>query len=274
MAIDLKNKRILITGAGSGIGRACARTFAREGAELWLTDVQRAGLDETARSCREAGASVQARVVDVSDAVAMTALADEVHGQGGALDVLMNNAGVGVAGKLVETDFADWDWALSINVKGVVHGCRLFGPAMIVRGQGGHIVNVASAAGLLAPPGMSIYAATKFAVVGLSESLRAELLPHGVVVTTLCPGVVDTPIVQNTRLTGSLAQKQGFTERMVKAYRRRGYGPERVAAVVRDAVKARRGGVLPVTPEAWGMYLVKRLAPDLTGLVSSRSNVI
>lgn len=274
MRIDLKNKRVLITGAASGIGRATALAFAAEGACLWLSDVQAKALAETARQCAERGARVSSRVVDVSDDAQMAAFADAVHAEGGALDVLMNNAGVGVAGKLLETDFRDWDWALSINVKGVVHGCRLFGPAMVARGTGGHIVNVASAAGLLAPPGMSVYAATKFAVVGLSESLRAELLPERIAVTTLCPGVVDTPIVKNTRLSGSLAGREDFTERLVKGYRLRGYGPERVARIVVDAVRAKRGGVLPVTPEAWGMYMVKRLAPDITGRVSALSKVV
>jgi NAD(P)-dependent dehydrogenase (short-subunit alcohol dehydrogenase family) len=220
------------------------------------------------------GAKVHARTTDVADAQSVQALADEVHAQGGALDVLINNAGVGTAGKLIETDFAVWDWALGVNVKGVVHGCRLFGPARVERGQGGHFVNVASAAGLLAPRGMSVYAATKFAVVGLSEALRAELAEHRIEVTTLCPGVVDTPIVRNSRLSGSLAERPGFTDRIAAFYRRRGYGPERVAQVVLRAVEEGRGGVLPVTPEAWGLYFAKRFVPELANLFSARSAVV
>jgi NAD(P)-dependent dehydrogenase (short-subunit alcohol dehydrogenase family) len=270
----LTDKRALITGAASGIGRQTAFSFAEQGAELWLADLDADGVQRTALLCRKLGARAEARELDVADAGAVAALADEVHAAGGALDVLMNNAGVGIAGRLVETEPEVWDWALGVNVKGVVHGCRYFAPAMIDRGQGGHIVNVASAAGLFAPPGMSVYAATKFAVVGLSESLRAELAEHDIEVTTLCPGVVNTPIVRNSRLTGELASRSGLIEKTAAAYEKRGYGPERVAQVVRKAIEQRRGGVLPVTPEAWGLYAAKRIAPGLTARLASRNGIV
>lgn len=271
---SLQGKRVLITGAGSGIGRQTAFSFAKRGADLYLTDIAGEAVERTALLCSKMGVTARAAQVDVADARAMEQLASAVHDAGGPLDVLMNNAGVGVAGKLVETDPEVWDWAIGVNVKGVVHGCRYFGAGMVEGGRGGHIVNVASAAGLLAPKGMSVYAATKFAVVGLSEALRAELASHNIEVTTLCPGVVNTPIVRNTKLTGKLASKQGFTKKTEAAYRLRNYGPEKVAEVVAKAVESGRGGVLPVTPEAWGMYAAKRLVPGLAHGLSQRSQAI
>jgi NAD(P)-dependent dehydrogenase (short-subunit alcohol dehydrogenase family) len=133
---------------------------------------------------------------------------------------------------------------------------------MIERGRGGHVVNVASAAGLAAPRQLSVYATTKFAVVGFSEALRAELAVHRIGVSTICPGVIDTPITRSVRLSGDLADDGGFHERVAALYRRRNYGPERVARAIVDAVRKRRG-LVPVTPEAWAMYLGKRVAPGL-----------
>jgi short-subunit dehydrogenase len=139
---------------------------------------------------------------------------------------------------------------------------------MIERRQG-HVVNVASAAGFIGTPKMAVYAATKFAVVGLSESLRAEMKPHGIGVTTICPGVIDTPIVRNTRRTGELASDDGFNKRVAALYKRRNYGPERVAKVVIDAVRKKKS-VVPVTPEAWAMYLGKRFVPGLVQVITGR----
>jgi short-subunit dehydrogenase len=269
MSRDFEGKHVLITGAGSGIGRETAYVFADAGAQLELVDIDADGLARTGLLCEKMGATVHTHVADVADAKAMQKLADRVHDRITALDVLVNNAGVGVAGDFVGTDLATWDWALSINVKGVIHGCHFFLPNMIAAGQGGHVVNVASAAGLLAPRGMSVYATTKFAVVGLSEALRAELKPHAIGVTTLCPGVIDTPIVRKTRRTSNLAQDDGFNDRVAKLYRLRGYGPDRVAKAVLDAVRKNKA-VVPVAPEAWAMYYGKRLAPSVMAAIMGR----
>jgi len=262
MSDDMKGKHVLITGAASGIGRETAFVFAEAGANLDLVDVNRDGLERTALLCRAMGSDVHTHVVDVSNADAMDALARTVHSRVTALDVVINNAGVGVAGSFVGTDLQTWDWAISINLKGVVHGCHYFLPAMIARGHGGHVVNVASAAGLLAANGMSVYSATKFAVVGLSESLRAEMKAHNIGVTTICPGLIDTAIVTNTRRTGNLANDTTFNERAAKLYRRRNYGPDRVAKAILNAVRNNKS-VVPVSPEAWAMYLGKRFTPGL-----------
>jgi NAD(P)-dependent dehydrogenase (short-subunit alcohol dehydrogenase family) len=266
---DFAGKTVLITGAGSGIGRETAFVFAQAGAALELVDVAPDGLERTALLCEKLGARVQTHVCDVSSADAMEKLSLHVHARVPALDVLVNNAGVGVAGSFVGTELSLWHWAWSINVMGVVHGCHFFLPKMIERARGGHVVNVASAAGLLAPRQIPVYATTKYAVVGLSEALRGELRDKGIGVTTLCPGVVNTPIVRSTRLSGDLTASETFHDHVAALYRRRNYGPSKVAEVLIDAVRNRRE-LVPVTPEAWLMYLGKRLAPGLLERVMSR----
>jgi len=269
MSAQFDGKTVLVTGAASGIGRETAFAFAERGARLVLVDVDAAGLARTALLCQKLGVEADAHVADVSSADAMKELADRVHRKVAALDVLVNNAGVGVAGSFVGTDLATWKWALGINVMGVVHGCHFFLPKMIERGTGGSVVNVASAAGLAAPKRMSVYAATKFAVVGLSEVLRAELRPHGISVATICPGIINTPITRTTRLSGDLSGDATFNQRAAAVYRKRNYGPERVAVAIVDAVEKRRG-LTPVAPEAWAMYYGKRFVPRLMDALMAR----
>jgi short-subunit dehydrogenase len=248
----LEGKRVVVTGAASGIGRASAEAFAREGAELALCDRDEAKLAETARAL--GSAVTLARTVDVSKRDEMRRFASDA----GTPDVLVNNAGVGLAGGILDTTLEDWEWILSINLWGVVHGCHFFVPGMVEKRRG-HVVNVASALGLFGAPEMLGYCTTKFAVVGLSESMRAELAPHGVHVSTICPGVVDTNIVHTTRYK---RDADAMRTRVASIYKRRAYGPEKVAAAIVSAVK-RRKGVVPVTPEAWLAYYMKRFAPSL-----------
>lgn len=263
MTRDFAGKCVLITGAGSGIGRETAYSFAHAGATLELVDIDDAGLERTALLCRHLGAEVKTHVVDVTWTQAMKALADDVHSRHAAVDVLFNNAGVGCEGDFVSTELGTFDWAYSINVKGVIHGCHFFVPKMIERGRGGHVLNMSSGSGLAAGKNMSVYAMTKFAVTGISEVLREELAPHHIHVTTVCPGVINTPIVANARRSGQPSTDSGHPERAEKIYQRRAYGPELVAEVIIDAVRKDHGGVLPVSPEAWFVYLGKRFVPGL-----------
>jgi NAD(P)-dependent dehydrogenase (short-subunit alcohol dehydrogenase family) len=259
--LDLTGKSALVTGAASGIGRETALAFARAGADLIVCDVNERGLEEVAGAIRGLGRAVVARRVDVSKADEVRAFADAVHAERPAVDILMNNAGVAVGASFADTLLEDWEWLLSINLWGVIHGCHFFLPAMIRRGQGGHVVNVASAAGYLATSQLTAYATTKFAVVGLSEALRDELVPHRIAVTTVCPGIINTPITSSARLRGADAAAKRTA--LVEAYRRRNYGPERVAANILKAI-AKKRPVAPISPEAWVMYYMKRLAPGLT----------
>jgi NAD(P)-dependent dehydrogenase (short-subunit alcohol dehydrogenase family) len=193
------------------------------------------------------------------------ALADAVHAERPAVDILMNNAGVAVGGRFVDTPLEDWEWLLSINLWGVIYGCHFFLPAMIRRGQGGHVVNVASAAGYLATSQLTAYSTTKFAVVGLSEALRDELVPHRILVTTVCPGLINTPITTSARMRG--VDAAAARKALVDVYQRRNYGPERVATNILKAI-ARKRTVAPISPEAWVMYYLKRFAPRLTARVN------
>jgi NAD(P)-dependent dehydrogenase (short-subunit alcohol dehydrogenase family) len=263
--LDLTGKSALVTGAASGIGRETALAFARAGADLIVCDVNERGLAEVGSAIRELGRNVFARRVDVSRADEMRALADAVQAERPAVDILMNNAGVAVGASFADTPLEDWEWLLSINLWGVIHGCHFFLPAMIRRGQGGHVVNVASAAGYLASSQLTAYATTKFAVVGLSEALRDELVPHDILVTTVCPGIINTPITLSARLRGADAAAKRAA--LVEAYRQRNYGPERVAANILKAI-ARKRAVAPISPEAWVMYFLKRLAPGLTARIN------
>jgi NAD(P)-dependent dehydrogenase (short-subunit alcohol dehydrogenase family) len=258
---SLHGKTALVTGAASGIGKETALAFARRGADLVVCDVDEAGLAATADAIRGLGREVQAERVDVARAEEMKAFADAVHARVEAVDLLMNNAGVAIGGAFLDTSLEDWDWIVGINLMGVVHGCHYFVPAMKRRGRGGHVINVSSAAGYTATSALAAYNATKFAVLGLSEALWDELEPHGIGVTAICPGIIDTPITRSARLVGEM-DRTAMREQMVEGYRRRGYGPERVARNVLRAVQRDRL-VAPISPEAWGMYYLKRFAPGL-----------
>jgi NAD(P)-dependent dehydrogenase (short-subunit alcohol dehydrogenase family) len=263
---SFKQKEILVTGAASGIGRATALAFARQGANLWLSDVNEEGLARTAELIREAGGTARTLVCDVSDRDAVQAMADQVHEQIEALDILVNNAGIGSAGRFLDVSPETWEKVMDINLMGVVHGCQAFLPAMVKRGKGGHVVNTASAAAFLASPEMPVYAASKFAVLGLSESLRADMAGHKIGVSAICPGIINTGIVRNTIMEGAMGEGD-IKDKVVSFYEKRNYTADKVADAVLRAVR-RNTAVQPVSPEAWGMYLGKRLAPALLGRIT------
>jgi len=265
---SLTDKTVLVTGAASGIGRETALAFARRGADLVTCDVDETGCGRTAEDVRALGRKASARGVDVADAEQMRAFAEAVHAEVEAVDILVNNAGVGLGGGFLDTTLEDWRWIIDINLRGVVHGCHFFVPRMVARGRGGHVVNVASAAAFVASEALSAYSTTKFAVLGLSEALRDELAPHGIGVTAVCPGIINTGITAAARLRGKAAAP-GAREHMIDFYRRRGFGPERVAEKIVKAV-ARNAAVAPAAPEAWVLYLLKRLSPGFAAWLNRR----
>jgi NAD(P)-dependent dehydrogenase (short-subunit alcohol dehydrogenase family) len=263
---SLAGKTVVVTGAASGIGLETALAFAERGADLAICDLDEAGLAAAGKRIEALGRSVLTRRVDVADRDEMQAFADAVHERVEAVDIVMNNAGVAIGGPFLSTSLDDWNWILGINTVGVVHGCHFFIPNMVKRGKDGHVINVSSAAGYSASSTLAAYNATKFSVLGLSEALWDELQPHGIGVTAVCPGIIDTPITRNTRLVGEM-DKPEKREEIVSGYQRRGYTPDRVAKNILKAVERNRL-VAPISPEAWGLYYLKRFAPWLLRRIS------
>jgi NAD(P)-dependent dehydrogenase (short-subunit alcohol dehydrogenase family) len=216
----------------------------------------------TAELSRLVGApEAWAETVDVSDEQAMEKLADKVAAEYGVVDVLVNNAGIGLGGSFLDTTTEDWKKVLDVNLWGVIHGCRLFGRQMVERGQGGHIVNTASAAAYQPSKALSAYGTSKAAVLMLSESLRAELAGRGIGVSAICPGFVNTNITSTARFAGVDADEEKRRQkRTARLYGLRNYPPEKVADAILRAV-VRNQAVVPVTPEARAARVMARWAP-------------
>jgi NAD(P)-dependent dehydrogenase (short-subunit alcohol dehydrogenase family) len=195
----LTDKVAVVTGAGSGIGRAVCLALARAGARVAAADVDEAGMAGTVAEIEKAGGPAIAVKTDVSRLGDVQALAERVFSRWGAVHVLCNNAGVALRGGLETATHRDWEWLIGVNLWGVVHGIETFVPRMIRGGEAGHIVNTASMAGLIASQGLGVYNTTKYAVVGLSETLQKDLRPYNIGVSVLCPMGVATSIRTSER---------------------------------------------------------------------------
>ncbi|WP_369377726.1 SDR family oxidoreductase [Streptomyces sp. cg36] len=253
---------VLVTGAASGIGRATAFAFAEAGARIVAVDRDAEGAARTADMSRLIGApGAWAETVDVGDEQAMEKLAEKVAAEHGVVDVLVNNAGIGLSGSFLDTTTEDWKKVLDVNLWGVIHGCRVFGKQMAARGQGGHIVNTASAAAFQPSKALPAYATTKAAVLMLSECLRAELAGQGIGVSAICPGIVNTNITSTARFAGvDEAEEKRRQKRSARLYGLRNFPPEKVASAILRAV-VKNQAVVPVTPEARGALLMSRFTP-------------
>ena len=245
----------LVTGAGSGIGRRVGLTLAGHGVRVLAVDIDGEQAEKAAAACGEWGPEAHGFTCDVSDADAVLALAAQVHDRWGPLDVLVNNAGVGLSGRLGDMSLDDWRWIRGVNLDGVVHGCHAFGPAMVERGHG-HVVNMSSGLGYTPRATESAYVTTKAAVLALSQSLRADWAPRGVGVSAICPGVINTPIIDATRFLG---EQEARRDRFVAGFRR-GHPPELVAREVVRAIRENRT-VVPVGWEARVGWWAHRLLP-------------
>ena len=244
---------VVVTGAGSGIGRATAAAFAAAGATVVCADIDGEAAEKTAAVCAERGGSGRVERCDVTDAAAVAALA----GRTGPVDVLVNNAGVGMTGRFADMTVDDWRWIRSVNLDGVVHGCAAFGPAMLERGSG-QVLNVSSGLGYTITATEGAYVATKAAVLALSRCLRADWAARGVGVTAVCPGVINTPIRTTTRYLGARGDPR--TRNRIERIFRRGHAPETVAAAIVRAAE-RNPSVLPVGWEARLGWHLQRLTP-------------
>ncbi|MEU1467171.1 SDR family oxidoreductase [Streptomyces sp. NPDC005761] len=259
---------VLVTGAAGGIGRATAFAFAEAGARVVAVDLDAEGASRTAELARLIGApAAWAEAVDVGDEQAMEKLAAKVAAEYGIVDVLVNNAGIGISGSFLQTTAEEWKRVLDVNLWGVIHGCRLFGKQMADRGQGGHIVNTASAAAYQPSRALPAYSTSKAAVLMLSECLRAELAEKSIGVSAICPGIVNTNITATTRFAGAdPAEEERLQKRTSKLYGMRNYPPEKVADAILRAV-VRNQAVVPVTPESHAARFLARLSPGaLRGL--------
>ena len=191
----------------------------------------------------------------------MEKLAEKVATEYGVVDVLVNNAGIGLSGSFFDTSPEDWKKVLDVNLWGVIHGCRLFGKQMAERGQGGHIVNTASAAAYQPSKALPAYSTSKAAVLMLSECLRAELAGQGIGVSAICPGFVNTNITSTARFAGVDAEEEKRRQKKsARLYGMRNYPPEKVADAILRAV-VRNEAVVPVTPEARGAHFMSRFSP-------------
>ncbi len=195
---ELEGKVAFVTGGASGMGLAMVRSFLRAGMKVVAADIEDAAL-ALVRAEFGGNNAFMALKVDVTDRDAMAHAADETERAFGKVHVVCNNAGVAVAGSIDSMSYKDWDWVLGVNLNGVVNGLQTFIPRIQRHGEGGHIVNTASMAGQMAIPGLSVYNASKYAVVGISETIRQELAPSNIGVSVLCPGIVATNIFSSGR---------------------------------------------------------------------------
>jgi 2-hydroxycyclohexanecarboxyl-CoA dehydrogenase len=251
VTIRIPGSVALVTGAGSGIGRATAWELARRGAKVLCVDIDGEGAARTA--ARLGGDGYE---VDVSDADAVSALAERVHGEHGPLDLLVNNAGVGLSGRFLDTTLEDWKWILGVNLMGVVHACRSFAPPMVERGRG-HVVNVASGLAYSIRATEPAYIASKAGLLALTRCLRRDWAHRGVTVTAVCPGVVDTAIVRHARFRGEAIHR---SRRAARFFSRFGMSPLVVARAIVDSAANARPVVL-VGAETWAGWLAAKLFP-------------
>jgi NAD(P)-dependent dehydrogenase (short-subunit alcohol dehydrogenase family) len=235
--MEIRDRSVLITGAASGIGRATALMAAARGARLVLTDLAAEGLDATARDVRAAGGTVLHHApADVSDGDAVDALAAEVLADHGAVDVVMNVAGISTWGSIEQLRREHWRAQVEVNLMGPIHVLSAFVPPMIAARRGGHVVNVASAAALFGLPWHAAYSASKFGLRGVSEVLRFDLARHGIGVTLVCPGAVKTPLVASAVIVG-VDREDPKVRKLIGRFERHAKSPEHVAACILKGVR-------------------------------------
>jgi NAD(P)-dependent dehydrogenase (short-subunit alcohol dehydrogenase family) len=256
-------EQAIVTGAGSGIGAALARALVAAGAHVSCTDIDGEAAERTAGAATGPGSARFARL-DVTDAAAVQAAVDEVVSRTGRLDVMFNNAGIVWGGDTELITLDQWNAIIDVNIRGVVHGVAAAYPVMIRQGHG-HIVNTASMAGLVPAGRLTSYAMTKHAVVGLSLALRSEAASRGVGVLVICPGAVETPILDK----GAVGDFEGRSFFLTGQRSQTGYDPDLLARDILRAVERNRA-ILVVPRLAHAGWLFVRLAPNLMQRASAR----
>jgi NAD(P)-dependent dehydrogenase (short-subunit alcohol dehydrogenase family) len=262
---QLKDRTAVVTGAGSGIGRALSLLLAGEGCRLAIADINSAGLEETKQQIQALGRPVSAHVVDVSNKTRMQEFVREVVEAHGGAHVLVNNAGVAVAKSFEDHTIEDFEWLMGINFWGVVYGCKYFLPEL-TKGDEAHIVNISSLFGLVGVPLQTSYCASKFAVRGFSEALRVELQGSKVGVSSVHPGGIATNIAAASRVNDT-AEGSALHQRSVKLFAKM-MPASGAAERILTGIKKNKGRVL-ITRETYALDIAKRIAPNAsTSLVA------
>jgi NAD(P)-dependent dehydrogenase (short-subunit alcohol dehydrogenase family) len=273
MAQGFAGKRCFLTGAAGGIGRATALKLAAEGAELVLTDRNAEGLAETVADCRALGAQVLAhRALDISDYEQVAAFAADIHSAHPSMDLVMNIAGVSAWGTVSQLEHRHWESMVAINLMGPIHVIETFVPQMVHAGRGGHLVNVSSAAGLVALPWHAAYSASKFGLRGVSEVLRFDLARHRIGVSLVVPGAVKTPLVQTVEIAG-VDRDDPQVRKWVERFGAHAVTPEHVAERILSGVSRNRY-LIYTSPDIRVLYAFKRLAWWPYSVAMRRVNVI
>ena len=256
----LRGRTVLITGAASGIGKATAIAAARDGARLVLTDLRADDLDAVAADiCRSGGTVVLHRAGDVSDYDWVVAFAREVDDQVGTMDVVMNVAGISAWGTVENLEHRHWRSMVDVNLMGPIYIIECFVPQMVRRGEGGHLVNVSSAAGLLALPWHAAYSASKFGIRGVSEVLRMDLRRHNIGVSVVCPGGVATPLVGTVDIVG-VDRNDPRVRKQMDNFHKIAVSPEKAAAAIITGVEKNRFIVYTSFDTRFGYWWKRKFA--------------
>lgn len=270
---SLTGRRVLVTGAASGIGRATALAAADEGAVLSLTDRDDDRLQQVGREATDRGGTVRHAVAaDVSDYAQVSAFAEQVHADTDALDVVLNVAGISTWGSVDRLSHEQWRRQVDVNLMGPIHVIESFVPPMMAAGRGGHLVNVSSAAALIGLPWHAAYSAAKFGLRGVSEVLRFDLRPYGIGVSLVCPGAVATPLTDTVEIAG-IDKDHPAVQQLHRRFLRHAVTPERAAAAILDGVRRDRYLVY-TSPEIRAAHLLQRLAPPAYAGVMQRINTL
>jgi NADP-dependent 3-hydroxy acid dehydrogenase YdfG len=253
--MKIHDSMVLITGASSGIGREITKVMSELGAKLILIDINKKGLDETVEMITKAGGVVlTAGIIDITDFNEMKKFALKIHSEFGPLDILVNNAGIATIALVEDMTHELWEKTIDVNLKGTIHGIECFLPEMI-RARKGHVVCVASTAGLIGVPWQAAYCASKWGVVGLTEVLRYDLMQHNIGVTVVCPGFVNTPLF-NTVNMPVFDKNREAADGMKKDFKKLSTTPEHIAKLtVRAVMKNRYMVIAPLN--SWIIYHVK-----------------